>query len=144
MGQNAAQNLADDMTTLFAGIDPSSMWITRFEGDLTRAALGADLQIAAASDQSQVQRFLTATLTSGTAPSCPAPTPCGGEGGFGGSIGTGFPWWGNGSGGSSAGGGGCATSGGDGTSALFGSAAVLAALAYARRRRVAGRVVSAR
>ncbi len=144
MGQNAPQNLADDMTTLFAGIDPSSTWITRFEGELTRAALGADLQIAAASDQSQVQRSLTATLTSGTAPTCPAPTPCGGEGGFGGSIGTGFPWWGSGSGGSPGGGGGCATSGGDGTSALFGSAAVLAALAFARRRRVGGRVVSAR
>jgi hypothetical protein len=140
MGMGADQALSDDMTTLFAGIDPSSTWITRFEGQLSRAALANDLQIAAASDQSIVQRQLTVTLTTGSEPTCPPPAPCeGGEGGFGGSTGAGWSFWGNGTGGGTTSGG-CTTNGHDSSSALFGTAAVMAALAFARRRRVAVRV----
>jgi len=133
MGNGGAEALADDMAVLFAGIPDSSMWITRFEGDLSRAALGADLEIAAASDQSVVQRILQATQTTGTPPTCPPVTPCGGgAGGFGTTGGNGLGFMGNTSGSSS--GAGCAVTGSGGDDALFGSAALLAAFVLVRRR----------
>jgi MYXO-CTERM domain-containing protein len=123
MGMNAAQNLADDMTTLFAGISETSAWVTRLEGAIAHDALNADLVIAASSDQSQVPRYFTAMKTTGTAPVCPAPTPCGAYGGGGsGNVGL--------SGES------CAMSTQDGErGTLLGGVALLGALAIARRRR---------
>ncbi len=138
MGNGAAAALAADMTTLFAGLDPSTTWITRFEGLISHAALDADLQIAAASDQSQVQRYLTATQSTGTPPACAVNT-CGGNG----SAGDGWTYWGGGTGGSGAGSsGGCAMTSRDTSGSFFGGAALLAALAVARsasRRRRAPR-----
>lgn len=127
MGTDPMANLADDMSTLFAGIDPTQAWVTRFEGELSRSALTDDLKIAAATDQSTINRYLTAVQTTGTAPSCPVVT-CGGTGG---ASGAGWGFWGNGSTGQ----GSCAASTGERGSALFGTAALVAALAFVRRRR---------
>jgi MYXO-CTERM domain-containing protein len=128
MGQNAAKNLADDMAVLFAGIPDSTMWITRFEGALSHAALGQDLQVMASTDQTQVSRYFQTNKSIGTAPVCPPPPTCGS--GSGGSTGWGF--WGNNG---KNGGGGCATAAPhDSHGDLFAAAAALAALAIARRR----------
>jgi hypothetical protein len=132
MGQNAVQNLADDMTTLFAGINPSAMWITRFEGQLSHAALSADLHIAAAASQTQVERYFTPQQTTGTAPSCPPVVSCGdGAGGFTTTTSGGGPAGQPGLHSSA-----CATTSRDagGALSISGSAALLAALAFARRR----------
>jgi len=126
MGNNAMQNLATDMATLFAGIDMTSAWITRFEGELSHAALGSDLKIAASADQTQVTRFFNVTQSIGTPP-CPAVQPCGGTG----AGGAGWGFWNGGSSGK----GSCATTGGDTGSTLFGGLAFAAALALSRRRR---------
>jgi hypothetical protein len=138
MGNNAAQNFADDMTTLFAGLNPTSTWITRFEGALSHAALSADLQVAAASNQTQVPRTFQVLNTTGTPPVCPLVTPCSNGTGAGGS-GVGGPGVG-GSAGNNSGlnGPSCAThsssrhgSSGD----LVSGALVVAGIALARRRR---------
>jgi len=129
MGNGGLQALDADMAALFSNIPASSLWITRLEGELSRTALGADLQLTASADQSQVTRFFQATQTAGTAPTCAPVIPCdegsGGAGGAGGSTGGGV------SGGS---GGGCALTGSSPSGSLFGAAAVLAALALVRRR----------
>jgi hypothetical protein len=84
MGMNATQNFTDDMTTLFAGLNPTATWITRFEGAISHAALSADLLIAASADQTPVQTTFNVTNTTGTPPACPPVYPCsGGVGGAG-------------------------------------------------------------
>jgi MYXO-CTERM domain-containing protein len=137
MGNGADQALTDDMTTLFTGISETSAWITRYEGALSHAALANDLQIAASSDQSQVNRTFFVTTSTGTAPLCPAVTPCGGGGGTGGfSTGSppGWTFYGT-AGGSVSGGGGCAvTSTRSSEPTVLAGLGVLAALALARRR----------
>ena len=134
MGQNADKNLADDMATLFAGIADGSVWITRFEGELSRAALGADLQIAAAADQTPLNRFFQVSTTVGIPPVCPPPVQCGDTTG-GGAQGSGWPWGQGGTGGGGGGGSsGCNVTNGDTRGAFVGGAALLAALAFARRR----------
>ena len=70
-GDNALQNFNDDMTALFGDIPPSSLWLTRLEGQLSRAALAADLQVGASADQSQVQGHYLLTKSIGTPPACP-------------------------------------------------------------------------
>ena len=80
MGNGAQQNLSEDLGVLFANIPVTSFWITRLEGQLSRAALAKDLQIGASTDQSQVQNVLVATQTKGTAPGCGV---CGAGGGSG-------------------------------------------------------------
>lgn len=136
-GMNADKNLAEDMTTLFAGIPDGSVWITRFEGALSREALSADLQIAAAADQTVLNRYFQVTTTIGTAPVCPPPVQCGTSGNGGFTQGSGWPWatGGGGAGGNGGnGGGGCNVTSGDTRDAFFGGAALVAALALARRR----------
>jgi uncharacterized membrane protein YgcG len=127
----AHDELAADLDKLYGTIDDQSPWMTRLHGELSRKALGADLQLAAVNDQSRVERTLVAGQTKGTPPACPSFPPCPGDsGGAGGSSGAG--------GGASAkqGGGGCAVggSGGAGGALLLAGVAV-AALAAGRRRR---------
>jgi hypothetical protein len=130
MGQNAEQNLAADMATLFAGINPTAAWVTYFEGDIAHEALTADLQIGAAADQSVVSRTFNVTQAIGTDP-CQA--TCGGNPPITGSGGS-FPFLPNGNG--TSGKGSCATSRSDDPSlALLGGAGLTAALAFTRRRR---------
>jgi hypothetical protein len=144
MGNGAQQAEQADLAALFGTIPPDSLWVTRLTAELSQAALAADLQVGASSDQSTVQRTFFVTAQTGTPPMCPTFPPCvdiGGAGGAGGSGGQGgAPWayW-NASGGSSpGGGGGCAVT--DGRDApLLSGAALLAALAAARRRRRSGR-----
>ncbi len=127
MGNGAPAALAADMAVLFAGLDPSSVWITRFEGLISHAALSADLQIAASSDQSVVSNYITATQTTGTAPACPPVQTCGGSG-----SGTGWTVWGSGGSTPSGSSSGCAMTSREMSGPCFGGGALLAALAVLR------------
>ena len=130
MGNGADQALADDMTTLFAGLTATSAWITRFEGALSHAALSTDLEVAASADQTMVQRTFSVTNTVGSP--CPPVAPCSGGTGPGG-FGQGGAS--QGTGGSSSGSpGSCATSTHDASGPAMAGVALLAALALARRR----------
>jgi uncharacterized protein (TIGR03382 family) len=68
MGNGALQESQADLDALFATIPDGSLWVTRLRGELSRAALGADLPIGAAGDQSVVPRDLVCCQTQGTAP----------------------------------------------------------------------------
>jgi MYXO-CTERM domain-containing protein len=131
MGNGAQQAFMDDMTALWGSIPDNGLWVTRLEGQLSRAALGADLQIAAAADQSTVEHYFYVTKTVGTAPECPPPAPCD-EPGYGGGGAAGWDFWGqDGNNGSKSDG--CAM-GGAGGAPIYGGLALMAALAFARRR----------
>ena len=124
-GADPEQEVAEDLEALFGNIPDTSLWVTRLHGELSRPALAADLQLAASPDQTQVQRYFELSTTVGTPPACP-PSPCGDfSGGFG-------SWGGLSGGGSSAGG--CAMTSG-GSVPMLGGVALVAALAFARRRR---------
>lgn len=98
-----------DIDTLFAGMDEKSVWLTSMYARLSRAALAKDLALGASAEQAPVSRFITATYGFGAPPPCPP----------------GNPFFG------------CATSPaqGGGTAALLAGTGLLAALAFARRRR---------
>lgn len=137
MGNGAQKAEMDDLAALFGGITPTSLVITRVEGELSRAALGADLQLGAASDQSQVKRFFQLVNSVGTPAPCQTFPPCpgtGGAGGTGGTGGTGGLTGTNRGDGSGTSFGGCAMTGGD-EAPMLGGLALMAALAFARRRR---------
>jgi hypothetical protein len=131
MGQGAIQACQADLDKLYGFIPPGSLWVTRIYGELSRAALGSDLTVGASTDQSQVERYLVATQTKGTAPACPVNPPCndtvGTTGGLSGIFGD--------SSGDGAKGGGCAMGGSAGVSAVLGSAGLMGLLAVLRRRR---------
>ena len=76
-----------------------------------RAALGTDLEVGASTKQTQVQRYMQATKTTGKEPPCPTSRPCGFAG--------------------------CSTSSSGDSPALLGVGALAAAFAFARRRRSA-------
>ena len=145
MGAGAPAAAQADLTTLLGTLDPASVWITRLHGELSRQALSTDLTLGATADQTPVLRSLQATNTVGTAPTCPVYPPCqdssgsGDTGGFGGA---------GGAGGLTSGGwdastnvekgqsfGGCAMTREGSLPSMFGALDVLAALAFARRRR---------
>jgi hypothetical protein len=133
MGMNAQQNLSDDLAALFSNIPESDLWITRLEGQLSRAALTADLQIGASPDQSPVQNELEATHTTGTTPSC----DCGFGGGSGVGAGSAESPGSNRSGS-------CGVASDRGaTGALFGGLGALFGLGLARARRNRARPSSA-
>ena len=73
MGPSALEECTEDLADLFAGIPESTMWVTRLNAELSRAALGTDLQVQAAADQSSVNRWFQVTNTTGTQPACPPP-----------------------------------------------------------------------
>ncbi|MEP7122980.1 MAG: DUF2330 domain-containing protein [Byssovorax sp.] len=142
-GAGADAAVQADLTTLLGTLDPASVWITRLHGELSRQALATDLTLGAAADQTPVLRTLQATVTKGTAPACPVYPPCsdssasgdgsGGVGGAGGSPTGGWDAASNVKKGQSFGG--CAMTHEEGFSSAFGALSVLAALAFARRRR---------
>ncbi|APR83972.1 Hypothetical protein A7982_09321 [Minicystis rosea] len=115
---NPDEELASDMDALFGSISSNALWITRLNAQLSRSALGADLQLGAAPKQTVVQRAFFPTLTVG-------PDPCGCS-----SIDD--DPLGNSSGGNQSSG--CAMTQGNGAPTL-GGLALMAALAFARRRR---------
>ena len=66
----------EDLEVLFAGMS-SDVWVTRLRGELARPALGSDLQLAASSDQTPVDRIIQTSKFLGTQPACPpAPPGC--------------------------------------------------------------------
>jgi uncharacterized membrane protein YgcG len=131
MGMGAVQACQDDLDALFLGISVSSLWTTRLYGELSRAALGEDLDLQAEATQSIVPRDFQAYSTVGTPPAC----PCGGSGSGG---------WGSGSGSGSGGGGGsndtsvsgggCAMQGEAAVPVTFAAATTLMGLGLLRRR----------
>jgi hypothetical protein len=127
MGQGAVEACQADLDKLYASIDTTSLWITRIYGELSRAALGSDLQLGASTNQQFVERYLEATQTIGTPPACPVNPPCddtGDTGGLGGVFGD--------SDGSRKG---CAMGQPSGFSAILGGASLIGLLAVLRRRR---------
>lgn len=133
LGMGAEQEAMDDLETLFGTIPDNNLWVTRINGEIARAALATDLTIGAAAAQSQVERYFYVQNTTGTPPSCPTYPPCppdknGGQG---------WEFWGSepGAGPAAGSSGGCAMTSGGGVPMLSGIA-LLAALAFARRRRV--------
>lgn len=131
MGQGAPQAAADDMAALFDNIPDNALWVTRLHGELTRPALAGDLTLGASSDQSQVNRFLQATKTTGTPPACPTFPPCseGTSTGVGGGT---WDFWDNDK---AHAGGGCNVSEEGDHSALLSGLVVAAALSISRLRR---------
>ncbi len=143
MGNGALAAFQADLAALQGTLDPSSLWITRLHSELSRQALLTDLNLGASSDQMPVNRFLQASTTKGTAPTCQEFPPCPSTSGNGGGVSTGgggaFPTGGwdvlsNVEGGNKAGGG-CAMTQDGGFSSTLGALSVLAALALVRRRR---------
>jgi hypothetical protein len=64
----------EDLDVLFAGMDPTSVMVTRTRAELSRAALGSDLIVGASADQSEVSRTIQTTRWVGVQPTC-APRP---------------------------------------------------------------------
>ncbi len=71
----ARANAEADLDVLFGGLDPASVHVTRLRSELSRAALGTDLLVGAADDQSAVSRFIQTVTFEGTQPACPSPPP---------------------------------------------------------------------
>lgn len=97
MGPDPADECLADLDALFGSIPVASLWITRLHGQLSRAALGTDLNLQVSADQVEVRRNFFVTNTIGTQPSCPQPPPecngnssssSGGAGGTGGAGGS--------------------------------------------------------
>jgi hypothetical protein len=130
-GMGASEELVEDLAALYGSIDPNSLWIMRLHAELPRSALGTDLEIGAAKNQSSVVRFFEATQTVGTAPECPPVQGCADPNDPDNNAWSGF--WDENS--QEAGGTGCAIGGGVGSSAILGGLALTAGLALARRRR---------
>jgi uncharacterized membrane protein YgcG len=131
-----ADALTADLDKLWAGISPTSLWVSRMYAELPRTALSQDLSLGAAQTQAPVVSSLQAKKAINI-PECPTYPPCpdtssssssssgGGAGGSGGAL-TGTPRDGGGS---------CAVGGSDERSAALGALALAAGLALARRRR---------
>jgi hypothetical protein len=128
----AQEELTADLAKLYGGIPESSLWVNRLHGELTRQALGDDLDLQASMDQAPVTRYFEATQAVGKEPACPPQPPCddGDPGDLTNPFGGGdqADLWGGGSGS-------CAMERNGGAQALLGGLSVLAALAVARRRR---------
>jgi MYXO-CTERM domain-containing protein len=134
MGNGAPMAAQADLDTLFGTLDPSSVWVTRLYGELSREALVKDLTIGASSDQTPVNRFLQATKTKGTAPTCPTYPPCPDDTTSGGNSTGDWDFWNNGTSGKRVSSG-CAMTQDGGFSSTLAAFGVLAALAMVRRRR---------
>jgi len=128
------EDAAADLDNLFAGMNENSIWLTRMHAQLTRPALGNDLNLGAATAQAEVSRFIQAQYADGTAPSCPDYSWCVGNGGD-------FNGLGQGNGNTPGGSGSCAVQGGgrdgrdDRTAAFLASLGLAAAVVTMRRRR---------
>ncbi len=79
-GETASQVRDDDLATLFEGMSPSNVRVTRIRADLSRTALAQDLALEASSDQSVLTnlRYVKASVGS---PVCPSYGYCGDNGG---------------------------------------------------------------
>lgn len=92
----ASDELQDDMEKAFGGLDPNSIWLTRMNAELGRAALAKDLQIGASATQSEVSNFYQATRAVGKPPQCAVYDPCPPSGSSNpGGVDVGGVWWGD-------------------------------------------------
>jgi hypothetical protein len=82
--ESAMAEAQEDLDVLLDTVSRESAWITRLYGELAREALGQDLEVGAAADQSQVNRFFQTEKSVGTPPACPTFEPCalGGDDGW--------------------------------------------------------------
>jgi len=89
MGNMVQQECDEDLQQLFSGVDPTSAWLTRLRGELSRQAFAKDLTLGADMDQSNVSNVIQTTQSTGKAPECPVYPPCNtsGTGGSGGGSG---------------------------------------------------------
>jgi len=77
MGPDPVVECMQDLDALFGAIPDQALWVSRLHGQLSRAALGTDLNLQISADQGQVERDFYVTNTIGTQPSCPqAPPEC--------------------------------------------------------------------
>lgn len=116
-GMTSEQVRDADLATLFAGISPNDVHVTRMRADLGRSALGDDLVLQASADQSTLTN-LRYPSKSINAPACPSYPPC--------ASGDGLAT------------GGCAVAPGDdgnGFALLLGGLGIVAAHSLARRRK---------
>lgn len=74
-GESSSQVRDDDLATLFEGMSPANVRVTRMRSDLARAALGQDLALQASADQSVLTNKRYPTKTSGS-PVCPSYGSC--------------------------------------------------------------------
>lgn len=92
----AFEELQADMDKAFGGLNMSSVWLTRMNGELARQALGQDINIGAAASQSEISSFYQATKAIGKTPACPVYQPCPPTGTNNpGGVDTGGVWWGD-------------------------------------------------
>jgi Uncharacterized protein conserved in bacteria (DUF2330) len=98
MGTGALNDCLADLDALWGAIPDQALWMTRLHGELSRAALGTDLNVQVSANQVSAERTFNLTKTMGTPPECPqAPPECsgpssasgGGNGGNGGMGGAG-------------------------------------------------------
>ena len=85
-GISEYDDAAADLNTLFAGMNEGNVWLTRMHAQLARPALANDLNLEAEPTQSQVSRFLQATVSDGTPPPCPDYSWCYDDGSNGGDF----------------------------------------------------------
>lgn len=85
-GVSEYDDAAADLDTLFAGMDPGSVWLTRVHAQLSRPALANDLKIEAEGTQEQVSRYIQSVAFTGTKPACPDYSWCYDDGSNGGDF----------------------------------------------------------
>lgn len=85
-GISEYDDAAADLATLFAGMNPSNVWLTRMHAQLSRPALGTDLNLEAEPTQAQVSRIIQTALSDGTPPECPDYSWCFDDGSNGGDF----------------------------------------------------------
>ena len=141
MGQGAVEACQADLDDLFASLDPASVWVTRIRAELAYAALASDLDLQAASAQSQVPNVLFVPDASTIGNPC-AYADCysGSSGNVGAGAGASYGDGGGASDEIASSGGGCACAV-DGSTSFPGGLATLGALgmAAALRRRMTNR-----
>lgn len=67
-GVSEQDDATADLDTLFAGMSPDHTWLNRLYANLTRPALAQDLELQASADQTPISRFLQAKESKGTPP----------------------------------------------------------------------------
>jgi hypothetical protein len=65
----------EDLAVMFAGLNETSVKITRMRAELSRPALGSDLTMSASDDQTDVSNVVQTTKWKGTQPACAPPPP---------------------------------------------------------------------
>jgi hypothetical protein len=75
MGPDPVVECTQDLDALFGAIPDQALWVSRLHGQLSRAALGTDLNLQVSANQAFAERDFYVTKTIGTQPSCPEPPP---------------------------------------------------------------------